>query len=380
MTGAVRFVTGGAVMATIVLTVASVAAQSGRPRPRPNPPPAQRVAELAVSDEVAMPGSIAQIKVFLTEPKPISTGLFDISDGFGDLAGVTVFSPDGDATGLAWSSGGRLRVVARSLASTFGTGDSDYPILTLAVRVPASVALGTVFPIDIAATSLDLRDPDGAPYEVVSRPGSITIGRAPVVEGVAPGSAVVEAGEIVTLTGHDFTAGMRVQIDEASVARLTVVSPSEITAVLAEPLDMHGREVKVRTRSSRTSYFSYQRTELVSPSAFFELGELEPAFATSGGRGGGVAFPFPAAGRLAVIAMQNVLLEPAVVQLSRFGTEGQASIELPPASRVVLEMSEIFGQPCESACTVLYSSTSRVQFMGLTTDRLLEDVRLLPAR
>ena len=46
-------------------------------------------AELRLSRESANPNGIAQIKVSLTEPKPISTGFYDFSGGFDDFMGIS---------------------------------------------------------------------------------------------------------------------------------------------------------------------------------------------------------------------------------------------------------------------------------------------------
>ncbi len=366
------------VVTTAVLMLEPISAQSGRKKPRPDRPSA--VAELTVSDEIAMPGTITQIKIYLTEPKPISTGFFDVDGGFGDIAGVAVSSPDGDATALAWSDGGAVRVVAGSLSATFGTGDSDYPLMTLAVRVPASLPMGTVIPIALDPASLDLRDPRGNPYVVIAAAGSITVGRVPSVEDVVPGSAVVDAGGTVTVFGHDFVPDMRVQLAEADVLETTIVSASELRLVLASPLDMHGRRVRLRTRASRTSYFSYQRTTDAAPSAWVTLRDIDPAYSSRGARLGAVLYPAPVEGRLQALALQNALLTPVTVQLERLGTPGAASIDLPAASRVVLEMSEIFGSSCDASCAVLYSATEPVQGLGFTTDLARTSVRLMPSR
>ena len=90
---------------------------------------------LAVSDEIVPAGGVAQIKVFLTEPKPIiRTGMvMDLNATFIDE--VLGISAAGGATGVAQYSNGRLRIEVRSLSPA--PVSSDYPIVTIAIRLPA---------------------------------------------------------------------------------------------------------------------------------------------------------------------------------------------------------------------------------------------------
>ena len=53
--------------------------------------------ELKVSDEIVPRGGIAQVKVALTDPSPISsggTGIFFDPGVFGAIEGIAAFSPD----------------------------------------------------------------------------------------------------------------------------------------------------------------------------------------------------------------------------------------------------------------------------------------------
>src|SRR5947209_20361510 len=91
---------------------------------------------LRVSNETAPPGGMAQVKVLLTSPKPITTGSmdFDMSSlAFDSIDGIALFSPTGDVAGAAVISGGRLNVQFTSPNGTLGTA-TDYPLLTAAVR------------------------------------------------------------------------------------------------------------------------------------------------------------------------------------------------------------------------------------------------------
>src|SRR6266850_1572387 len=69
---------------------------------------------LRVSNEVAPPGGIAQMKVTLTEPRPISTGRMFFSAASFDFAGVAVISPANDTYGVAQIDGRQLGFAVQS--------------------------------------------------------------------------------------------------------------------------------------------------------------------------------------------------------------------------------------------------------------------------
>jgi hypothetical protein len=222
----------------------------------PSAKPVKRaVAELRIGHETALPGAIVQIKLFLTEPKPISTGLFDVAAEFGELAGVGVFSPSDDAYAVAWPTAGGIRLAAISTLSAFGLGQSDYPIVTLAVHVPATAPMGAILPVRIDPAAITLLSPNGNPYAVIVRDGSITVGTMPSVEDVVPGSAEVPAGGTITILGRDMAEGTRVQVDEAVTSQVSFVDPGRIEVTVSAPIVMHGREIKLRLRGAGVPRF-----------------------------------------------------------------------------------------------------------------------------
>src|SRR4051812_6081746 len=81
---------------------------------------------LAVSEEKAPPGGIAQVKISVTEPKPISTGsMFTSFAGFDAFAGIAVMSPANDTYGVAQIRGSQIRFAVLSTTGSFGT-EPDY--------------------------------------------------------------------------------------------------------------------------------------------------------------------------------------------------------------------------------------------------------------
>jgi len=101
-----------------------------------------------IRDEMAPPGGVVQMKVESYEVTPISGGRpgfsFDAAM-FADAAGFDMFV-DGELAGAAVIEGSR---VALSYA-TNGASTTDYPILTVSMRIRPDAAVGTktVFALD----------------------------------------------------------------------------------------------------------------------------------------------------------------------------------------------------------------------------------------
>src|SRR4051794_14109865 len=79
---------------------------------------------LRVSSETAPAGGMAQMKVLMTSPKPITSGgmymsLADMS--FESIDGIALFSDTGDVSGAAVVDGGKVNVQFTSPNGTFGT-------------------------------------------------------------------------------------------------------------------------------------------------------------------------------------------------------------------------------------------------------------------
>ena len=78
---------------------------------------AQSLTTMRVSSEVAPVGGMAQMKLLMTSPKPIITGLtaFDLTDvSFDSIDGINLFSPTGDVAGAAVING-TMRLFRRRL-------------------------------------------------------------------------------------------------------------------------------------------------------------------------------------------------------------------------------------------------------------------------
>ena len=137
---------------------------------------------LSVSTEVVPAGGVAQVKVFLTEPKPIvRTGMVaDFEESFfGDFPGIAA---GGGLTGVARIRNGRLRVELSTLTPT-GL-DSDYPILTIAVATRPHLPHGATMPVNLDLGQSSWLNPAGRPYLKEAKPGSVAIGAGKVLPEV----------------------------------------------------------------------------------------------------------------------------------------------------------------------------------------------------
>ena len=106
---------------------------------------------IRVSSETAPPGGMAQMKVLLTSPKPITSGnmFLDMSGvDFDSIDGIALFSDTGDADGVAMVDNGKVTVQFTSPNGTLGT-NADYPLLTVALTMKNSVFPGQVYPVTL---------------------------------------------------------------------------------------------------------------------------------------------------------------------------------------------------------------------------------------
>jgi hypothetical protein len=258
--------------------------------------------ELRLTRESAPPGSITQVKLEVTEPKPITTGGFFMFSGFSSIAGIALGSQANDGAGIAVVNGGNLALSIVSPSGTFGS-DDDYPVLMVSGQIPATARLGSVTPVRLDARALRFVGPDGAAYSTEIKAGSLTAAQTLSISDVVPGSAVVAAGGVVTVHGTGFEPNMRLRFKEREIAQVRYVSPVRMDVVLARATRMHGVEIEARSRSGdqRVFYFSYQRGKPSGASTHAVLRAVYPVFplATS------LAWSVPLSNLTAGVALQN---------------------------------------------------------------------------
>lgn len=332
--------------------------------------------EVRTVDETAVPGGVLQLKLEVTEPRPILTGGGGWSfDGYDQFLGLAVGgSADSAAVGVMRSAKLKLRMVAPSN----DLAQIDYPILVTALKVPTTHIPGQT---SVANISIDsFTGPGGVPIPTIGQPGTITVNGGAWIGNVTPGSATVPAGGVITITGGGFTLG---QVDvtlKGTPSTFTVIDDNTIHVVPSRAVTMHGTEVLMDVRTGNgnggsrqsLSYYSYQRTTPVFISRDSLFGAVEPAFQRLSWTGAMVAFPTPTPGKALGLSLQNTSGGDATVTLRLVNGAAPAApltFSLPENGRLSVSLAEVFGTSCTAACTVRVSSSRGVQVLGLLGDR-----------
>lgn len=326
----------------------------------------------------APPDSISQVQVFVTEPKPISTGRGTLSTGFDAIGGIALASPAGDAAGVAVVDGQDVALTILSPSSTFGT-DTDYPVLTIAGHVPAAAPIGTWLPFNLDPASLVLLDATGVAYPVEVKGGGLTVAPGVSIGDVRPGSADVPAGGVVSIFGTGFTPDTRIRLKGVALTATQYVSPTRFDVVLAAATRMQGVRVDAKNPDNSTAtYYSYQRTTPEGSSVEPLLNRTVPVFSARGALDAVIPVP-DAAG---AVAIQNVEGAAATVVARLYRTDGvllsEAALTVPAATYLVRSSTELFGIASGSPLIVRISSDVPVQSMAFGFDASGTTAPILP--
>jgi hypothetical protein len=323
---------------------------------------------IKILDESAPPGGIAQMKMMITEPKPISTGRGGFSyDGFDSVDGIALISPNDDTFGVARVLARDIELAIVSTSATYGT-TLDYPVLTIAGHIPETTPLGSSFLFTLDSTSFAFLDPAGAQYPMEIAPGRLTIADTISIDDVRPGSADLPAGAVVQIFGTNFTPKTDIRFSEAKIASRQFVSPRQIDVVLGSPARMHGMRVRAKGAKETVEYFSYQRTaregESVDP-AFLSLVPVFP-------RGSTTSATIDLSGDVAGLGMQNLGPDTVVVTADLLNADGSvlASASFPLGSNRYLARSipEVFQVSYGPGLRVQVSASAPIQAMGIAVD------------
>jgi hypothetical protein len=320
---------------------------------------------IKVSEEWAPPGSIVQIKVFVTEPKPITTGRAYLSSEFSDISGIALGAPD--AAAVAVVRAGNVAISIVSPSGAFGM-DPDYPVLTIAGRMPSTVPLGTRMPVVLDPAAMVFLDLAGAAYPLESKPGLLVAWPTISMGDVIPGSADVPAGSVVTILGTGFEPRTRIRFKETELAQVRYVNAGRMDVVVAEPARMHGMGIRAKNRDGEATYFSYQRTTAAGLSADPQLREVVPVFQHSMTASASVQLSGVTQG----LALQNLAARDTMVLAELEDGQGLpiASAAIPVAANTYLvrSISEIFGVIHGATSVVRITAIDPVQVLGITID------------
>jgi hypothetical protein len=329
---------------------------------------------LKVSRETAPPGGVAQMKVFVTEPKPISTGGASMAfDAYADVVGIALMNPNQDVTGVALVRGTDVSLAFASPSATFGTS-IDYPVLAVAGHVPADAPIGAKYPLTIDPTALQLRDPNGVAYPVEVKPGFLVAESGVSIHDISPGSAVVPAGGVVTISGSSFGPKTEIRFKEGKLAQVRYLNPRRIDVVVAQTTTMHGMQVKAKNPDgSQATYFSYQRTKSAPPSTDPVLQYAVPLLPPATVTAATLALPPAAAATTYGIAVQNIETTDAVASIDLVDagnvTIGQVSVRVPSRHYLVRELVELFGFAPDGAATIRVASATPIQVLGIAANQ-----------
>jgi hypothetical protein len=358
---------------------------------------------LRISDESVPAGSTVQIKVDVTEPKPISTGRGKIKTrGITTLKGVVLMNEGQDSYGVAMEDGEELSFNIVSPSSVFGTAP-DYPILGI-VATAVNASNGTSFPLTLDPAGLGFHDPSGAVYPYEVKNGTLTISSGAIaISDVEPGSAVIPAGGTVRISGTNFTPNTRIDLGEASVASQHFINSSRIDVVLGSTARMHGMRIRARNEGkngeqrSECEYFSYERTAAIGASSDPVFSKTVALYAPATYTDAVVAFPRsrplrrrsvrpasegastsrPSAG----FALQNLEQSTALVSVELLDDAGFAyavnTMSIGPDQHLVREVGEVFGIVRPPSAIRIRSNVS-IHVLGLTTDPTTGGAAALP--
>lgn len=304
--------------------------------------------ELRVSNETVPAGGMLQLKVFLTEPKPIRKGSPLMAFGstiLGPVQGLSIYSPAGDAIGAAVVRGGNVKMIVSSAQLDYGM-DLDTPVVAISIPVVSTALPGQTANLKLNPNSVWL-DPSGNPYPTLVTQGVLTVSGTLSISNVVPGGGLALAGSTVRILGVGFQPTSKLDINEALIASTHYVSSKEIDVVLAADTQMDGRRVTVVNPSSNEQavYFSYLRTKPLGKSVVPLLVHTEPIFSQALYQQG----YFRTVATLNTflgVAVKNSNTQDANVTINLFTPAntllGSTSVVLPPAMRFSRSVWELF--------------------------------------
>jgi hypothetical protein len=334
-----------------------------------------QVNTLRLSNEVAPPGGIAQVKVTLTSPQPISLGRLGLVADLG-FEGVSMFSSAGDVSGAAVrnASGTGISVRFTAPSGTLGTASDDYPILALAFRVPAGALPGTVFSVNLDGASSLLSDLLGRPLSLEVQPGSVTVGDNLSITDVLPGGGLIAANQAIRILGLGFGPKTQVRIKEQVKVPSSFINSNEIDLALPTPFVLDGARIEARDPDgSSVTYFSYLRAIPIGQSARPLLARTDPIFASTlltealVPPTAAIVSPTTFTG----LALQNPGNAPVTVTLEQYtgsSLKRRTSVKVPARSRILRETSEWLGIPPIIGTSWHVMASAPIQVLSLLGD------------
>jgi hypothetical protein len=338
--------------------------------------------ELTIPNETVPPGGMLQLKVQITEPKPISKGGQKTRFGANFLSpvqGIALFSPSGDASGTAVLAAGAAQFSLSSPLVSMGS-NIDYPILTIAVPVKPTAPVGQTTNLILDPGFSQWLDPTGQNYQVVLTSGIMTVGGTLSISNIVPGGGVVPAGTKIAILGVGFQPDAVVQVNEAIIATQTYVSPNEIDVVLTTDFNMTSRRIRVVNKSTNelATYYSYQRTSPVGKSKHALIAATVPLFSQTSWT---LAYfrPVLNGSQFSGLALENLNATKVKVRLQLFASNGTLlkahNVALMPNKRITRDLAEFFvGVVPNTGTSLKVTANAPISMLGLLGDDVLGTV------
>jgi hypothetical protein len=328
-----------------------------------------------IPNETVPPGGIAQMKVMVTQPTPISTGgpMFAVNAAFFDrVRGIEVFSSGGDTNGVAMINGSRVSVLYTTTAGPQGT---DYPIMTMALHVLPNAIPGSQTQFQLDPSSSWSLGSLGTATLAPATPATVTVGGSVSILDVVPGGGMLPAGSVVSIQGIGFQPKTQVQLNAIKSSSIQFISPQEIRFTLAADTNMTGQKIQVfNPDGSQDTYFSYLRGVPLVTSAQPLLAGAVPIFSSVTHSWAEFTPMAPAAGsQFTGIALQNPSIAAANVSVALYSSAntllGSSSLNVPSGYRLMLETSELTqGAVPGTGSYLVVSSTQPIQVFGFVGD------------
>jgi hypothetical protein len=336
-----------------------------------------RQISLHIPDETVPPGGIAQMKVLVTEPTPVSSGGPRIAAlSYAAVMGIQLFNPTGDVNGVAMIGGSMISI--ESVTST-GTQGSDYPIMIVSLQLPPNISLGAKESFSLDPSSTWILGLLGTATMKPIVPATITVGGSISITDVIPGGGVQPAGTVVHVQGIGFQPGTQVQLSNIKASSIVVTSPQDIEIVLAEQTQLTGKKIQVTNPDgSQDTYFSYMRGIPFNQSSQPLLASALPIFSSVTYSRAVFATAGTSTSEFSGIAVQNPNQSAATVTFSLFSSTdtplGSSTVVLPSGNRMMRDMTELTGVTPPAGSYVVVSSDLAVQMFAFLANSVTQSV------
>src|SRR5262249_3047850 len=142
------------------------------------------------------PGGMLQVKVQITEPRPISKG-GQKTRFTGKIVskpvGIELFSPKGDASGTAVWSNDAVQLSLSSSLLDMGQ-NVDYPVVTIAAPIKTTAQRGQTADLILDPGVARWIGPSGKQYPVLLANGMLVVGGSLSITDIVPGGGIQKAG------------------------------------------------------------------------------------------------------------------------------------------------------------------------------------------